>query len=156
MPLSSLYFLDVYGSKVWMLSGVLSWQKKRQLRNEKVWQHRRQMSLRDLSVLDSEPRLGAEFCFNLYDGKKAILLAASNQVPMPEELFSPSLVVFQNKLKCLFANSWAGTISYFTWVGSSLTIIWWFRLIIDIRSYKTFSTLIKVLSLQSTCASSHI
>ena len=38
-----------------------------------------QMTLRDLSVLDSEPRLGAEFCFNLYDGKKAILLAASNQ-----------------------------------------------------------------------------
>jgi hypothetical protein len=37
------------------------------------------MSLRDLSVLDSEPRLGAEFCFNLYDGKKAVLLAASNQ-----------------------------------------------------------------------------
>ena len=42
-----------------------------------------QMSLRDLSVLDSEPRLGAEFCFNLYDGKKAILLAASNQ---PEKM----------------------------------------------------------------------
>ena len=36
------------------------------------------MSLRDLSVLDSEPRLGSEFCFNLYDGKKAVLLAASN------------------------------------------------------------------------------
>ncbi len=38
-----------------------------------------QMSLRDLSVLDSEPRLGAEFCFNLYDGKKAVLLSAANQ-----------------------------------------------------------------------------
>ena len=37
------------------------------------------MSLRDLSVLDSEPRLGAEFCFNLYDGKKAVLLSAANQ-----------------------------------------------------------------------------
>jgi hypothetical protein len=72
------------------------------------------MSLRDLSVLDSEPRLGAEFCFNLYDGKKAILLAASNQVPMFKELFSPSLVVFQNKLECLFANIWAGTVSSFT------------------------------------------
>ena len=29
-------------------------------------------------MLDSEPRLGSEFCFNLYDGKKAVLLAASN------------------------------------------------------------------------------
>ena len=36
-----------------------------------------QMALRDLTVLDSEPRLGAEFCFNLYDGKKAVLLSAS-------------------------------------------------------------------------------
>ena len=36
------------------------------------------MSLRDLSVLDSEPRLGSQFCFNLYDGNKAVLLAASN------------------------------------------------------------------------------
>ena len=36
------------------------------------------MTLRDLTVLDSEPRLGAEFCFNLYDGKKAILLAAGS------------------------------------------------------------------------------
>ena len=36
------------------------------------------MTLKDLTVLDSEPRLGAEFCFNLYDGKKAILLAAGS------------------------------------------------------------------------------
>ena len=36
-----------------------------------------QMALKDLTVLDSEPRLGAEFCFNLYDGKKAVLLSAS-------------------------------------------------------------------------------
>ena len=33
------------------------------------------MALKDLTVLDSEPRLGADFCFNLYDGKKAVLLA---------------------------------------------------------------------------------
>ena len=36
-----------------------------------------QMALKDLTVLDSEPRLGAEFCFNLYDGKKAVLLSAA-------------------------------------------------------------------------------
>ena len=36
------------------------------------------MTLKDLTVLDSEPRLGADFCFNLYDGKKAILLAAGS------------------------------------------------------------------------------
>lgn len=35
-----------------------------------------QMALTDLTVLDSEPRLGAEHCFNLYDGKKAVLLSA--------------------------------------------------------------------------------
>ena len=35
--------------------------------------------MRDLSVLDSEPRLGADHCFNVYDGKKALLVAASSQ-----------------------------------------------------------------------------
>merc|ERR1719211_495813 len=37
-----------------------------------------QMMLRDVTVLDSEPRLGQEHCFNLYDGKKAVLVAASS------------------------------------------------------------------------------
>lgn len=37
-----------------------------------------QMLLKDVTVLDSEPRLGQENCFNLYDGKKAVLVAASN------------------------------------------------------------------------------
>ncbi len=37
-----------------------------------------QMSLKDVTVLDSEPRLGQENCFNLYDGKKVVLVAASN------------------------------------------------------------------------------
>ena len=36
-----------------------------------------QMMLKDVTVLDSEPRLGQEHCFNLYDGKKAVLVAAS-------------------------------------------------------------------------------
>ncbi len=35
--------------------------------------------MRDLSVLDSEPRLGADHCFNVYDGKKALLVAAASQ-----------------------------------------------------------------------------
>ena len=34
------------------------------------------MMLKDVTVLDSEPRLGQEHCFNLYDGKKAVLVAA--------------------------------------------------------------------------------
>ncbi len=37
-----------------------------------------QLQVRDLSVLDSEPRLGAEHCFNVYDGKKALLVAAAS------------------------------------------------------------------------------
>ena len=36
------------------------------------------MMLRDVTVLDSEPRLGQEHCFNLYDGKKAVLVAATS------------------------------------------------------------------------------
>ena len=36
------------------------------------------MLLKDVTVLDSEPRLGQEHCFNLYDGKKAVLVAASS------------------------------------------------------------------------------
>ena len=36
-----------------------------------------QMLLKDVTVLDSEPRLGQEHCFNLYDGKKAVLVAAA-------------------------------------------------------------------------------
>ena len=35
------------------------------------------MLLKDVTVLDSEPRLGQEHCFNLYDGKKAVLVAAA-------------------------------------------------------------------------------
>ncbi len=38
-----------------------------------------QLQVRDLSVLDSEPRLGAEHCFNVYDGKKALLVAAASR-----------------------------------------------------------------------------
>ncbi len=30
-------------------------------------------------MLDSEPRLGADHCFNVYDGKKALLVAAASQ-----------------------------------------------------------------------------
>ena len=30
-------------------------------------------------VVDSEPRMGAEFCFNIYDGKRALMVAASSQ-----------------------------------------------------------------------------
>ena len=36
------------------------------------------MMLKDVTVLDSEPRLGQEHCFNLYDGKKAVLVAATS------------------------------------------------------------------------------
>jgi len=34
---------------------------------------------RDLSVLDSEPRMGAEHCFNVYDGQRALLVAATSR-----------------------------------------------------------------------------
>ena len=30
-------------------------------------------------VLDSEARMEADHCFNIYDGKKALLVAAANQ-----------------------------------------------------------------------------
>lgn len=29
-------------------------------------------------VVDSEPRMGAEFCFNIYDGKRALMVAAAS------------------------------------------------------------------------------
>ena len=32
-----------------------------------------QMPVRDLSVLDSEPRMGGEHCFNVYDGKQQLI-----------------------------------------------------------------------------------
>ncbi|XP_059082056.1 FERM, ARHGEF and pleckstrin domain-containing protein 2-like [Tigriopus californicus] len=38
-----------------------------------------QLFVKDLSVLESEPRMGADHCFNIYDGKKAILVAAGSQ-----------------------------------------------------------------------------
>lgn len=38
-----------------------------------------QLFVKDLSILESEPRMGAEHCFNIYDGKKAILVAAGSQ-----------------------------------------------------------------------------
>ena len=38
-----------------------------------------QLQVKDLSVLDSEPRMGGEYCFNIYDGKKALLVAANCQ-----------------------------------------------------------------------------
>ena len=28
--------------------------------------------------MDSEPRMGAEFCFNIYDGKRALMVAAAS------------------------------------------------------------------------------
>ena len=30
-------------------------------------------------VVDSEPRMGADFCFNIYDGKRALMVAAATQ-----------------------------------------------------------------------------
>ena len=30
-------------------------------------------------MVDSEPRMGAEFCFNIYDGKRALMVAAATQ-----------------------------------------------------------------------------
>ena len=32
-----------------------------------------------LQVVESEPRMGADFCFNVYDGKRALMVAASSQ-----------------------------------------------------------------------------
>jgi len=39
-----------------------------------------QLSVPDLQVVDSEPRMGADHCFNVYDGKRAVMVAASSQV----------------------------------------------------------------------------
>ena len=38
-----------------------------------------QLLAKEISVLDSEPRMGADHCFNVYDGKKALLVAAPNE-----------------------------------------------------------------------------
>jgi len=38
-----------------------------------------QLSVPDIQVVDSEPRMGAEFCFNVYDGKRALMVAAGSQ-----------------------------------------------------------------------------
>jgi len=38
-----------------------------------------QLSVNDLQVVDSEPRMGADFCFNIYDGKRALMVAAASQ-----------------------------------------------------------------------------
>lgn len=37
------------------------------------------LAVPELQVVDSEPRLGADFCFNIYDGKRALMVAASSQ-----------------------------------------------------------------------------
>merc|ERR1719438_98787 len=37
-----------------------------------------QLTVSDLQVVDSEPRMGAEFCFNIYDGKRALMVAAAS------------------------------------------------------------------------------
>ena len=36
-----------------------------------------QLAVTDLQVVDSEPRMGADFCFNIYDGKRALMVAAA-------------------------------------------------------------------------------
>merc|ERR1719361_469589 len=36
-----------------------------------------QLAVPDLQVVDSEPRMGADFCFNIYDGKRALMVAAT-------------------------------------------------------------------------------
>merc|ERR1719438_764023 len=38
-----------------------------------------QLTVSDLQVVDSEPRMGADFCFNIYDGKRALMVAAATQ-----------------------------------------------------------------------------
>ena len=32
-----------------------------------------------VQVVDSEPRMGADFCFNVYDGKRALMVSAPSQ-----------------------------------------------------------------------------
>ena len=66
-----------------------------------------QMSLKDLTVLDSEPRLGAEFCFNLYDGKKAVLLSAAtyNEKICWMDDIAEAAQVDQHNLPCFRAHS---------------------------------------------------
>ncbi|XP_071743916.1 FERM, ARHGEF and pleckstrin domain-containing protein 1 isoform X4 [Lepeophtheirus salmonis] len=38
-----------------------------------------QLSLKDLTIIDSEPRMGADHCFNICEGKKALLVSAVNE-----------------------------------------------------------------------------
>ena len=62
------------------------------------------MALKDLTVLDSEPRLGADFCFNLYDGKKAVLLAVGSQaekVCWMDDIAEAAQVCFVVIQKCI-------------------------------------------------------
>jgi hypothetical protein len=37
------------------------------------------ISLFPFQVVDSEPRMGADFCFNVYDGKRALMVSAPSQ-----------------------------------------------------------------------------
>jgi len=37
-----------------------------------------QLSVPDLQVVESDPRMGADFCFNIYDGKRALMVAAAS------------------------------------------------------------------------------
>ena len=32
-----------------------------------------------IQVVDSEPRMGADFCFNIYDGKRALMVIITKQ-----------------------------------------------------------------------------
>ena len=66
------------------------------------------MMLKDVTVLDSEPRLGQEHCFNLYDGKKAVLVAATSHA---------------EKLSWMEDIAEAAQVNFRVWTSSVLMII---------------------------------
>ena len=53
-------------------------------------------------MVDSEPRMGAEFCFNIYDGKRALMVAASSQTEKSQwmEDISETVQVDTSALHC--------------------------------------------------------
>ena len=50
-----------------------------QVRRKKLEMKKKYLIFCPWQVVDSEPRMGADFCFNIYDGKRALMVAAATQ-----------------------------------------------------------------------------
>ena len=74
------------------------------------------MMLKDVTVLDSEPRLGQEHCFNLYDGKKAVLVAATShaeKLSWMEDIAEAAQVNFLSESVLMIILSWGSLKRHF-------------------------------------------